>query len=206
MKGGRIYNGQNSRPNCDICSKILPSKEALKDHIDFKHKGKIKHRCQECDKVYENVYLLRKHKICHEVKKFKCYSCPKAFSYVNELNRHTRIIHENAPKVTCDICEKNVRDIAILKRHITIIHGKFKVNKCGVCDEELEDDKSLNDHINQSHNDLRHQMHDCNYCDNSFLTNFKLRKHKSLHMIRVPTFQCNKCDMKFSFQVHLKSF
>jgi len=67
---------------CDICLKVLSSKNNLKKH-KLIHES-AKYSCEICGKKFTYKWNMESHKIIHSGQKiFKCTSCPSSFFRLN---------------------------------------------------------------------------------------------------------------------------
>ena len=84
-----ITRGQRT---CNVCEKILSSKQALEYHM-IRHTGKKPFMCDLCDKSFFAEAQLNQHMFVHsESKPFSCY-CGVQFTVRNSLKRHQQHAH-----------------------------------------------------------------------------------------------------------------
>lgn len=150
---------------CDICNSVFSSNQTLRSHKN------------------------RKHNISDEGLKFRCSSCPRAFSVKASLKMHFKRMHcgKKKPKDTelrvCEICSATLLGKDRLKQHKIRQHGIQYVDckhKCPYCDMAYENYKSLLAHIRRKHlekEDRPAQVINCPFCTKIFNVRTSLMVH-----------------------------
>ena len=116
---------------CRICSDILPSKEALKDHLK-KHELKPR-TCPKCTfKSISNKEVLThlKENNCHKKMLYNCSECDENFgSYILLCKHILSGIHnqEDFPPRCCKFCDFKGRTTTDLKKHLFNSHKPVKL-------------------------------------------------------------------------------
>ena len=78
----KINKTKKGKFDCDLCSKVLSSKNKLKLHLQKFHVRN------------------------EEVKKFNCIKCSFSTIHCGNLKTHIKNIHEKIKRFDCDLCEK----------------------------------------------------------------------------------------------------
>ena len=120
--------------------------------------------CDTCNKAFNDVSALGRHKVLHEVqeiKAFKCSICDNSFKTMQYLKSHTMNVHEPVEMLECKHCQANIKGRYNLQNHMKI-HIDVEKYKCSVCTKE-------------------------------FTRKTFLAKHQMVHESERP-FSCDKCD------------
>ena len=87
--------------------------------------------------------------------------------------------------VPCQFCRKSFKDKYRLKYHVKKVHKKtVQLSKdlpCTWCLKTFVSDESLKRHMNEKCG-RRPKSYSCKLCDETFVTNYRLMKHKIVHM------------------------
>ena len=185
---------------CDICGKILKSRNGVKSHKLLMHTDlKESFKCEFCSYVTHTKENLEGHIKSHDENrvKTKCSLCQKL---VLHLGHHMKSIHVRKKIHQCDQCNFSGKLPSILERH-KLIHNKDKPKlQCQLCDTKLANEYSLKKHIKRSHeNDMPLPCELCDYmapCKSS-LTAHTRQKHFN-------QFQCGICEFKGGSQLSLE--
>ena len=128
-------------------------------------------KCNICSTIFQNGIEFIKHLKTHvsksvkkcidsnnknEKEEFRCNFCDKRFLSRNNLNIHTKEIHEKRKDFQCEICE-----IAFSRKSLYSKH--------------MESHDETQKYTNQSYR--------CNLCEKVFSSEFKLKKHTSAHKL-----------------------
>ena len=106
--------------DCDVCFKILGSKDSLEYH---KRIHRIVHKCIVCDEKFKSKKDLKDHKILHGERPFECETCHGTFTTNRGLVEHRRR-HTGEKPYGCDFCDKTFRKKSNLTRHMRNCHSK----------------------------------------------------------------------------------
>ena len=112
---------------CDVCSKICPTKRSLFDHQRNTHRVQ-EATCTICGKIFRTKVLLKKHCMYHDETKrvYKCKLCPEKPGWFTAvaLRRHQKS-HAGDRDFHCDFfsCESSYTTNHQLKLHKSNKHG-----------------------------------------------------------------------------------
>ena len=108
---------------CPNCGASFNNAMAYYTHHHRTHSGKK--NCSLCGKTFRNVYGHMLH--AHGEKKITCKveGCSVRFAVINELLKHTRVVHEKEKSFVCDLCGIKMAQVSNLKAH------RMKVHKAG---------------------------------------------------------------------------
>lgn len=101
----RVGQAEGESFQCDVCSKICPTKRSLFDHMRNTHRVQ-ETPCNVCSKVFRTKVLLKKHMMYHDETKrvFRCNLCPEKPGYFTNvaLKRHQRS-HQGSRDFHCNV-------------------------------------------------------------------------------------------------------
>ena len=158
---------------CSICSKMLGTKHALKQHI-ARHKGDKPHQCCYCHKRFVAARDLIMHERTHTGEKpFKCKTCDYACSDPSSLVKHERI-HTGKWISVCKFCGKGFTSTHLMKEHESS-HTGVKAIKCRFC-ERLFRTYKMRERHEITHTGERNWK--CRYCDMCFKRKDHCRTHE----------------------------
>ena len=230
----KITNQEPHLHKCDSCSKSFHSPYELKIHcnqesmkldcnsfheghkdlkIAFSEKSSTeageslkKFNCDKCQKLFNNKWSLKKHKISEGYKlneKNKCDQC--GFTVCNRfsLERHVKKIHgkskSSLKKLDCENCGKSFSLTGDLKRNTRRIHEGRKDVTCNSCGKRFDQIHNFERHKQSSN--CASSLKKCDFCDKLFSEAGKLKKH--FHN-RHKDLKCVSCGKSFSTAGHLK--
>ena len=124
-----------SEIECDECSLIVESEEALHTHQASEHCTEFK--CNNCN--YKTNYLndLTEHNKEHTNTKYHCDLCKTYFSSTYKLEAHLTQKH-NKGRFPCNMCKHKAITLESLDEHIMQKHG-VRVNKKDIDIRNLDD-------------------------------------------------------------------
>ena len=93
-----ILEREKRTPKCNNCEKIPVSRIVLKKHKIGQDPPKSVFKCDQCEKVFNEEWMMSAHLKTH--KKYKCEKCDKTFKYLDIKKKHVLIRHENT-KLYC---------------------------------------------------------------------------------------------------------
>ena len=137
--------------------------------------SKKKTDCNECSQKFNTRQDLQIHtKNVHNG--WKCYECDKRFLHNYLLKEHYGFEHEGQTKPKCSQCGKTFLNNNSLHNHINNIHGKELNGKlCDDCGEILKI-KDLPIHMANVHKGWK-----CDQCNERLTSLWYLRVHKQNH-------------------------
>lgn len=140
---------------CNICSKIIKGKFALKTHISI-HSGERPFSCKVCNKTFARKRVLEEHEIIHTGERpFSCDICGKSFAKKCTLIKH-KVVHTGDRKHSCDICNKTFTQRCGLMKH-RLTHTGERPYSCDFCDKAFTVRSALKRHTVKMHPD-EHNM------------------------------------------------
>lgn len=153
----------------------------------------LKHICEICGKVicskqYLKLHVLRSHQ------KYFCQHCEKYFDSATVFETHWTQVHpgmEMQPtqgEYSCDQCPKRFRHKLYLQRHWTLNHGttkKDQPHKCGLCQKTFSEKLKLSQHVLCIHINNRPYVCRSSGCPSSFNSQGNLYAHEKKHHGRV---------------------
>ena len=188
-----IHYGQ--KQECKV--KEMPTLEQYEDmkqsrkerKLTYKQKlskGEYKRLCPLCEKVFTDVFVLRKHvNAVHLNTKFQCATCGNVMTCIDSLKRHIRITHrdDNTKLYPCNICHHELTEKSKLKRHINTIHLGLKTFKCEICGVSFGHSFNLISHVKMVHEKIK--PFECQICSHKFGVKLGLKQHMQTHKVKV---------------------
>ncbi|XP_075987730.1 uncharacterized protein LOC142984186 isoform X2 [Anticarsia gemmatalis] len=177
---------------CNLCFVQLPSKKALRAHLD-KHDV---NKCPRCNKSLINKHTYKFHlKICgieEKTPNFFCDICNKGYARKNGLRTHLKTDHGFGNVLSCKWCGKKFDAVSRLRNH-QVKHTKEKNYRCEQCQGKFVSRAALIYHI-RLHTGER--PFPCDLCNESFLSASRRMEHKRRKHFS-PTKECHICHVKF---------
>ena len=175
---------------CRICEVVLPSPEALNQHLDEVHAFLSEDvddpqlaESFEGSGAFEDETTGSESWGTSDSK--QCKVCFKKFLCSGTLNRHMRELHEGKPRFIercrCGACGKIYLGWDSLNRHLKSAHGQTQSNiglRCETCKKTFTNADYLKRHLKSVHkvkegtNEPR-----CDTCNKTFSSNGHLRRH-----------------------------
>ncbi|XP_045606828.1 transcription factor IIIA [Procambarus clarkii] len=187
------------------CFQTYTRQQHLKRHLEIGHQDKSdeKLKCDECEKVFSNVYSLKKHHYRYHVRNmFKCESCELTFRKQQHLRTHS-YVHTGVKPYKCNFPECDVRceTPSRLKRH-SMIHEKNRY-ACPQesCQETFDQYKELQHHLSTNHPKA------CDICGRTFRQLRQVKVHRMTHENVQVAYFCPfvACDKHFYKEENLKA-
>jgi Zinc finger, C2H2 type/C2H2-type zinc finger len=170
-----------------------------------------KHKCDNCEEIFEFQSDLLLHKISHSIKtksdlkssdpdvketektNFKCSFCFKKFKTKKDLAKHVWA-HKNKKRYHCKHCTRSFTKRIPFEEH-SLIHSTndSRPFKCDICPKDYCTKTVLKEHILLTHS--THRIFSCDQCNYKTQTNSSLYQHKRAHQ---KLFSCSQCDRTFS--------
>ena len=127
-------------------------------------------QCDKCDKTFDEVGLLNRHKLTHSTfKGYKCMMCNDWFKRKDKLKDHSCRDY-----FSCCKCEKQFRFRRGLQRHMKTHEGI--VFECSVCNKTFSQNNNLKRHL-KSHDQA---IFKCGKCDKIFSRKDNMLRHELL--------------------------
>ncbi|XP_018124430.1 zinc finger protein 182 isoform X2 [Xenopus laevis] len=160
--------------------------------------GEKPHKCNYCDKRFNDLSILEAHHRIHTGKlAYPCTMCDQSFSKPSLLAAHNNTHKEGKP-YQCDQCDKNFNDQSLLVAHKRTHTGE-KPHKCSHCNKWFPNRTSLIAH-EECH--LKPKPYKCKHCEKSFNDKSLLITHEGVHTDTKP-FKCNQCPESFFLKTQL---
>ena len=171
-------------------------------------KTKMKvHSCTYCDYKAMTMQKIQRHIDAkhpeHDTKNFFCDKCDKSFIYKISFNQHTKYActfsnAEKVPKLVCEQCGFTTKLKTLLTSHIKNKHEPEKHKKCPYCEFKSPLSKQWKKHIDQFHPEHDEKKFVCDKCSMRFIFQVTLSGHICEKL------KCEKCDFSTSYPHNLK--
>ena len=163
-----ITEKDNLSLQCSECTFTSKDSTIMKGHTAAKH-GAFK--CSSKQSKLENQ--VKSIHGAHTHREYSCNKCPDTFKSENALQVHKKQYHYNK-WFTCDECGSQCNKLNELEQHKAMFHNQFTQNKkmCryfrrGFCRYRYNC-KFVHENLQQAK---------CNYCDEVFMSHYKLKQH-----------------------------
>ncbi|XP_071532464.1 transcription factor IIIA-like isoform X2 [Panulirus ornatus] len=191
------------------CSRSYTRQQHLRRHTETVHQSvrtEEKFKCEKCEKLFSNVYCLKKHENRYHVQfRYKCDDCGETFKKQQHLRTHS-YVHTGVNPYKCEFpgCDMRFGTPSRLKRH-SMVHGKNRY-ACPQesCQQTFDRYKDLQQHLSCSHPKV------CDICGRTFKQLRQLRMHRMIHENVREAFFCPiaACDKYFyqenNLNTHIK--
>ncbi|XP_063630131.1 zinc finger protein 41-like [Cydia splendana] len=195
---------------CDLCSKHLKSKQALKRHLAV-HARTRNIPCSLCPSMFHTKKGLRLHELNkHSGDKERrmlqrCPQCERECTTPALLRQHIRRMHtDRTKKYQCDDCKRFYWSKGEIRSHIVWSHAPSRGKRAlFCCGREFRTRSRLKDHIAIHHlGHERERIHKCDQCDKAFANKQVLNRHKKSHTDN--TYPCPDCGVRFKCEGYVK--
>ena len=191
---------------CKECNSTFKTKQTLRQHMVYKHSGKI-WKCDICKKTFNQSGTLATHKLLHTGFTIQCDVCDSKFRNTYDLKVHKSRYHYGnlEKKNVCSTCNKSFFKKSKLNEHL-VIHTGEKPYKCNACDKGFSLRDNMRKHEKTYCAKLGKSLEiGCDLCSSMFKTTSHLKRHKNLkHNAAPKKFKCNLCDHETIYQGNLK--
>ncbi|KAM8705442.1 hypothetical protein ACLKA7_009832 [Drosophila subpalustris] len=146
-----IHLSDRPQFQCDSCDRIYLTKQALKVHVDTKHK-KSGSACSVCGKVFAIAKALEVHMRYHVGHfPYNCNQCERKFAQRSHLNVHQQVQHSSS-RFFCEFpnCGKLFTSSSALRNH-ECTHTEMPF-ECNVCQQGFPARYKLRLHAQRKHN------------------------------------------------------
>ncbi|XP_069960373.1 transcription factor IIIA-like [Cherax quadricarinatus] len=187
------------------CPRSYTRQQHLKRHMETGHqeKSEEKLKCDKCEKLFSNVYSLKKHHFRYHVRnRYKCEHCSQTFKKQQHLSTHS-FVHTGIKPFKCDFpgCDVRCEAPSRLKRHYKV-HEKNRYS-CPreSCKEVFDEYKELQHHLSIGH------PKECDICKKTFRQLRQLKLHRLTHeTVKVAHFcPFETCDKYFYQEKNLNA-
>ncbi|XP_070504656.1 zinc finger protein OZF-like [Chironomus tepperi] len=190
---------------CGVCHTVFATKAGFENHKKTHERNFI---CSFCAKSFSEQKTLRFHEETHRTpldarKSFECPHCHHKFITKQACQNHISMKHEKVVTVNCPVdgCGKGFfTRKAMLEHQRTHRDKTFRCNKCNFMSKTKS---QLNVHL-EKHVKIEDSELGCEKCGIVFGSVKKLRIHMTSHDGE-DSYNCNKCDAKFSEKQELSS-
>ena len=200
---------------CRLCSRLLNSIDALKDHLLVHGKtlnveysdGVLPFKldeegftCQLCFAQFLTFAKMNEHMNTH-FQNYICDSCGKAFVSKSRFRKHVQS-HEKG-SFPCRECGEVLETRASRMCHTMRIHRKGVRYACPRCPEVFTTYHTRAKHLVETHDQIRKEYY-CNACDKTFETSSKRASHiRMTHANVEKRHSCPNCPSIFVSKLKL---
>ena len=146
--------------------------------------------CDECDKVWNQPWELKRHKRTHAraptkqetERDFECtdycknlITCKKKFKFKKDLNKHMRL-HTGDNLLVCGVCQKKFTSKYAILHHVAVHTGE-KPFQCAVCEKQFTQPANLRTHVKKKHCNSLNNQNRCDYCGSMLSSITSLHQH-----------------------------
>lgn len=185
--------------HCSTCFVIFGDRKSLLIHQDDHRHGSLMKRYRKktnfvpitpldvqfkctvkgCDKSFDRMFELNRHRLRHS-KPFKCRKgCAKAFGSDWDRRIHERTHSRNGREV-CKICKLEFADPAALRKHVMTVHHDGSVLKpfaCRICHKRFARKFCLQSHSKVHDNGESRKKFICEHCGMCTVSKRNLSRH-----------------------------
>jgi len=198
-------NSDEDQFTCRYCEKVLYSARSLQIHED-RHTETLKYRCIYCDKTFPSQSSMTRHERTHTgEKEYPCVVCEAGFREKKSLVNHITKMHPMHVD-NCDLTQSvSVDRKAYLANMESIKSSQNKQIQPPpqIRNFPIQSSKSENYVSTTTKSEgSKEARFQCGYCDKSFATPSKVKRHILTHTGEKP-FVCQFCQRGFSQKVHM---
>ncbi|KAK7071637.1 hypothetical protein SK128_026983, partial [Halocaridina rubra] len=189
---------------CKVCGKSYAQGTLLRKHMKNRHYNeylnmgnkrpkKQKIKCEFCEEVYEDIYVLEEHLWNHmAVKKFECHDCKIKFGMERTLREHNKS-HYFKEVQFCPVCKREFKSIGFYNEHVEKCEKKWKCEECGL---ECFSQEFYRKHQRSDHGGENVVKYQCSLCEKSFIERHCYEDHIITHSTE-KSFICSICNKQF---------
>ncbi|XP_037048131.1 zinc finger protein 737-like isoform X1 [Bradysia coprophila] len=201
VDSGKTQSSPQKQVTCDECGAHFRNSDRLKSHRRSVHEGKKPEVCPICDKEFNNLRALRRHRHKHsDLKQFRCDDCGRWYKYQTSLTLHKKS-HADVRRFICDLCGKAFVRAHGLQSHL-LSHSTLTPFTCDYesCGKQFKNAIMLRNHQKRH---LGIKTFVCSPdCGKEFITAAELNTHIRSHTGSKP-FACTMCDKAYKTKSHL---
>ena len=195
-------NGDSCKGTGVASDEDEPLDKRLERHIqkaEFLHSevGSIKYLCQYCNKYFDFVSQLNRHRKCHsseEKEATPCRHCGKKYTNRACLIKHESQ-HTSVGVFKCKQCGDGFNSKQEYRAHRAKQHGKQW--SCTECQRCFSNSSNLKNHYNNKHLGREAKSYACNVCGKLFKQKGNLKVHVDSRCGSEPRHVCNICGKAF---------
>ena len=196
LESGKSTKTSKFKQTCQQCQKVFLNYKTYLSHCWSHRPEKWKISCEECPKL---LFQTKRHLMIHQSKvhgkQKKCPHCSKTLSTDANLREHIRNLHSIDAKYTCEQCGKIFSAKPYLRAHQKIHNAETRcMKKCPVCNKVVSS-RHYSQHLR--YHDPSTWKHNCQLCNEKFMTLYKLYEHESITHTGQPRFKCPHCEELF---------
>ena len=174
---------QSYQFECEICSKTLRNKEALKRHVQEFHRTRIIKVCKYCGKEVLSSKYESHINHCEKVSvkrfsnnAFQCDDCDRSYKTIHQLENHKTMVHIKF-RYTCEKCPQTFASEQYKKTHMGNKHSGISM-ECEACGKSFNSKPALRYHVKAKHDKY---VVNCEACGKKFTTKQSYAKHTYTH-------------------------
>ena len=197
------------KKECEYCKKSITA-TYYDSHVNTQHLGYKPFKCDQCDKVYGNKTILKRHILnAHQnnEEKFPCEQCGKLFASKEYLNNHLKNMHNRSPsekKFKCNKCERAYRYKCDLQGHERVVHSnETQAFSCEKCGQQFSWKSGLRMHLQSVHEGVKEI--ECQFCKRKFYNKATRDNHEKGVHLKIKDMKCYVCSQMFSRYHHLQN-
>ncbi|KAL3876693.1 hypothetical protein ACJMK2_034497 [Sinanodonta woodiana] len=179
---------------CNICGRVLRTKESLRRHKSTVHGTETPYKCDQCGMQFKHKDPFSRHQKLHEHPRHSCEVCGKSFHDLYYFKLHLQF-HTNEKPWICEVCGKAFRQKKLMMAHLNKHKGE-RPYKCKVCG------KGFRSHDNvRAHESLHNpnSLHICDICGKTFRQRGRLNYHRKCHFDN-KYWKCKYCDTSSGYK------
>jgi len=182
-----------------------------KSNLDDKDK-KFEYSCLYCEKKYKNLAPYERHLVQHrgvnivgestDVSEEKSEDEEEeTTTFTFDVNEKDEIVSKSGPKYACEKCLVEFEQESDMEKH-----KKTECSKqhfCESCNKVFSSSQTLTNHMKLHTKELEFR---CDICGKYYVSRSVLGNHIKTHdsSYKIPRFNCNHCDKKFTHPSNLK--
>ncbi|KAG7298319.1 hypothetical protein JYU34_017919 [Plutella xylostella] len=181
-----IFKFGSERWTCAYCQMKFISLRMLSRHTASHFRNFV---CPSCGKAYTYINDLKKHTLVKHSKKFRCIKCNEDFPSIEDRNKHRRL-SQACWQYRCQYCGERFTCQTKKDKHLESVHGRSqRAFKCPSCPLEFASYSLANSHYVVAHT----EKFVCTLCGKKLASPKALRLHNDRHTGNM-AFQCDVCD------------